>query len=287
MSTGVQTESHPHAPVGTTGSKKDERPCLWVSHQGPDSEVLFAPCLSGLAESLSPRSRVAQDTGLGRSWGQPRGLDWLAGHAHQTRGQNPSPPRARKTYFHRKQRARKQAEMGARPAETPTAPSLGMDSSKEPITPRTALPKCLQSREPTCAGPDGQRVDAGPGEPPEIVLYPWPQLSRALTAWRPRSPWDVDPGHRGRGHLARKQRARSRLEARVASTNKEAGWAEGQGSSAVSPGRRQPGNAAENRHEEVVSRGHGAHPDPHRRCLQNDGDRGERTRAPLGWALGT
>lgn len=125
VSTGVQTGSHPHVPVGTMGRKKDELPCPWVSQQGSDSEALFSPCLSGLAESLSARTTVAQDTGLGRPWGQPGGLDWLAGHTHQHAWQKSISTCSVKTYFHRQERARKQAEMGARPAETPTIPLPG------------------------------------------------------------------------------------------------------------------------------------------------------------------
>lgn len=168
MSTGVQTRSHPHVPVGTMGRKKDELPCPWVSHQGPDSGALFSPCLSGLAESLSARTRVAQDTGLGRPWGQPGGLDWLAGHTHQHAWQKPiSSTCSVKTHFHRQERARKQAEMGARPAETPTVPLPGygwQQRTRQPTDSSAQVSAELQAH--TCARPDGRHVDLGSRETP-------------------------------------------------------------------------------------------------------------------------
>ena len=121
MSTGVQIRSHSRT-SGHHGQRKGRAALPVGGPPGPRQWGSVCTIMSGLAEPLLPRNRVAQDTGLGRSWGQPRGLDWLAGHVHQTRGRHPSPPRALKTYFHREQRARKQAEMGARPAETPTVP---------------------------------------------------------------------------------------------------------------------------------------------------------------------
>lgn len=207
------------------------------------------------------------------------------------RGRNPSPPHAqlRPTSTDRKEQESRQ-RWGRGQQRPPLSPSLGMDGSKEPVNPLTALPKCLQSCKPTrVPGLMGGMWTWGPGRP-HLNSAPFlaPTKQSTITTWRPWSPWDVDPGHRGQsGHLAREQRARPRLQARVASISKEPRWAEGQRSAAVSPGRRWPGNTAENRCEEVVSRGHRAHPDRHRRCLQDNRDGGEWTRAHPGWALGT
>lgn len=165
MSTGVQIRSHSRT-SGHHGQRKGRAALPVGGPPGPRQWGSVCTIMSGLAEPLLPRNRVAQDTGLGRSWGQPRGLDWLAGHVHQTRGRHPSPPRALKTYFHREQRARKQAEMGARPAETPTVPLPGYGWQQRTHQPTTALPKCLHSSEPTRV-PDltGGVWAQGPGRP--------------------------------------------------------------------------------------------------------------------------
>lgn len=226
--------------------------------------------------------------GLG---GSPEGWTRLQATRTSMRGSNPSPPHAqlRPTSTDRKEQESRQ-RWGRGQQRPPLSPSLGMDGSKEPINPLTALPKCLQSCKPTrVPGLTGGMWTWGPGRR-HLNSAPFlaPTKQSTVTTWRPWNPWGVDPGHRGQsGHLAREQRARPRLEARVASTSKEPRWAEGQRSAAVSPGRRRPGNTAENRCEEVVSRGRGAHPDPHRRCLQEDRDGGEGTGAHPGWALGT
>lgn len=161
------------------------------------------------------------------------------------RGRNPSPPHAqlRPTSTDRKEQESRQ-RWGQGQQRPPLSPSLGMDGSKEPVNPLTALPKCLQSCKPTrVPGLMGGMWTWGPGRP-HLNSAPFlaPTKQSTITTWRPWSPWDVDPGHRGQsGHLAREQRARPRLQARVASTSKEPRWAEGQRSAAVSPGRRWPG----------------------------------------------
>lgn len=148
MSTGVQTGSHSHAPVGTTGSEKGELPCLWVGHQGSDSGALCAPCLSGLAEPLLPRNRVAQDTGLGRSWGQPRGLDWLAGHVHRRVAEiHLLHVLLRSTSIESKEQESRQ-RWGRGQQRPPLSPSLGMDGSKEPISPLQLSPSACTAASP-------------------------------------------------------------------------------------------------------------------------------------------
>lgn len=116
----VQTGSHSHAPVGTTGSEKGELPCLWWP-PGLDSGAPVVPCLSGLAEPLLAVGCPGHWPG--KVLGTARGLDWRLQARAQTRGREIPLLHVLLRSTSIESRGKKAGRDGGRgPAETPTVP---------------------------------------------------------------------------------------------------------------------------------------------------------------------